>query len=108
LVQEGYIALANTTEMEPPLRKEKLAKTIVFYDGRLVQRPTPFLALVIHPLDACWLYPRRLTHSCRCTSDELGIFLVASLGVRVVIKGKPPRITSETLVGKATERNLHK
>ncbi|CAK9860392.1 unnamed protein product [Sphagnum jensenii] len=43
---EGYIVPANTTEMEPPLRKEKLAKTIVFYDGRLVQRPTPFLALV--------------------------------------------------------------
>jgi hypothetical protein len=46
LVQEAYIVPANTTEMEPPLRKEKLAKTIVFYDGRLVQRPTPFLALI--------------------------------------------------------------
>jgi len=26
------------------------------------------------PLDACGLYPRRLTHSRRCTSDELGVF----------------------------------
>ncbi len=90
LVQEGYIVPANTTEMEPPLRKEKLAKTIVFYDGRLVQRPTPFLALIT----LLWMPVGFILAVLRIAAGALpmswGYFLVTSLGVRVVIKGKPP------------------
>ncbi len=92
LLQEGYVVVptSGNSTVPKPLRREKFAKTIVFHDGRLVQRPTPFLALVI----LLWMPVGFFLAVLRIAA---GVFpmrwartLVTILGVRLVIKGRVP------------------
>lgn len=45
LCKEGYVVPAK--QEVKPITVDKLPKPIVFHDGRLVQKPTPFMALVL-------------------------------------------------------------
>ncbi|GJN23403.1 hypothetical protein PR202_gb11050 [Eleusine coracana subsp. coracana] len=89
LCKEGYVVPA--APRRKPVPREDLPRPVVFHDGRLVQKPSPALAL----LTALWipigfvlaclriaagaLLPMRVVyHAFRC------------LGVRVTVKGTPP------------------
>lgn len=70
---------------------EKLPKPVVFHDGRLVQKPNFFLAL----LTILWI-PLGLVLAClRIAAGsllpmQLVYYAFWSLGVRVIVKGTPP------------------
>ncbi|CAK9222987.1 unnamed protein product [Sphagnum troendelagicum] len=83
VIQEGYIVPTNTN-VEPTTRGN-LPKRLVFYDGRLVQRPTPFLALIM----LLWM---PMGFVLAVMSIAAGVFPMAwrYFLVRVVTKGKPP------------------
>eukprot|EP01018_Ginkgo_biloba_P013183 Gb_32454 [translate_table: standard] len=89
LCKEGYIVPANPSV--EPVSKNKLPKPIVFHDGRLVQRPTPIIALLI----LLWI---PVGFVLACLRIAAGALLPMSvvyhafwcLGVKVVIKGTPP------------------
>lgn len=89
ILQESYIVRAK--EGVNPLSHDKLPKPIVFHDGRLVQKPTPLLALVT----ILWIPIGFLLACLRIAAGALlpmPILYYAfwALGVRVNIKGTPP------------------
>lgn len=84
--------------MVPPASKElkpvtvdKLPKPIIFHDGRLVQKPTPLMALLI----LLWIPVGFLLAILRVAAGSLLPMPVVyyafwALGVRVTVKGTPP------------------
>lgn len=89
ICKEGYI-VPPKPEVKA-VTNDKLPKPIIFHDGRLVQKPTPLMALLIilwipvgFPL-ACLriaagsLLPMRMVY-----------YAFWALGVRVTVKGNPP------------------
>lgn len=74
-----------------PVSHDKLPKPIVFHDGRLVQKPTPFMAL----LTILWIPVGFLLACLRIAAGTLlpmplVYYAFWALGVRVYIKGTPP------------------
>ncbi|XP_044480217.1 glycerol-3-phosphate acyltransferase RAM2-like [Mangifera indica] len=70
---------------------DKLPKPIVFHDGRLVQKPTPLMAL----LTILWIPVGFLLACLRISAGallpmQLVYYAFWALGVRVYIKGTPP------------------
>ncbi|XXG64018.1 hypothetical protein AAC387_Pa05g2082 [Persea americana] len=70
---------------------DKLPKPIVFHDGRLVQKPTPLLAL----LTILWIPVGFILACLRIAAGallpmQLVYYAFWALGVRVTIKGTPP------------------
>ncbi|XP_068641954.1 glycerol-3-phosphate acyltransferase RAM2-like [Aristolochia californica] len=89
LCQESYLVPSNT-EVEAVTR-DKLPKPVVFHDGRLVQKPTPFLALII----ILWMPVGFLLACLRIAAGALlpmplVYYAFWALGVRVTVKGTPP------------------
>ncbi|XP_077210131.1 glycerol-3-phosphate acyltransferase RAM2-like [Tasmannia lanceolata] len=89
LCKEGYMVPAKP-EVKAVTR-EKLPKTIVFHDGRLVQKPTPLMALII----ILWFPIGFLLACVRIAAGALlpmplVYYAFWSLGVRVTIHGTPP------------------
>ncbi|PRQ23671.1 putative transferase [Rosa chinensis] len=92
-----FMALCKEGYMVPPNPKveavtgDKLPKPIVFHDGRLVQKPTPLMAL----LTILWL---PIGFFLACLRIAVGFLLPMpvvyyafwALGVRVTVKGSPP------------------
>lgn len=73
------------------VRREQLPKPIVFHDGRLVQKPTPLLAL----LTVLWIPVGFLLACLRIAAGALlpmplVYYAFWALGVRVIVKGTPP------------------
>ena len=73
------------------VKREDLPKPIVFHDGRLVQKPTPLLAL----LTILWIPVGFLLACLRMAAGALlpmkyVYYAFWALGVRVIIKGTPP------------------
>ncbi|KAK7279081.1 hypothetical protein RJT34_24125 [Clitoria ternatea] len=89
LCKEGYI-VAQNPEVKA-VTSEKLPKPIIFHDGRLVQKPTPLMALLI----ILWI---PIGFPLACLRIAAGSLLPMSmvyhafwaLGVRVKVKGTPP------------------
>lgn len=89
ILQESYVV--QPKEGVNPLTHDKLPKPIVFHDGRLVQKPTPLLAL----LTILWI---PIGFFLACLRIAAGALLPMpilyytfwALGVRVNIKGIPP------------------
>lgn len=87
--QEGYMV-----EPEPEVRAvttDKLPKPIIFHDGRLVQKPTPLMAL----LTILWIPIGFLLACLRVAAGALlpmplVYYAFWLLGVRVTVKGTPP------------------
>ena len=88
-MQEAFIVLPQP-EVKP-VTMDKLPKPIIFHDGRLVQKPTPLVAL----LTILWIPTGFLLACLRITAGALlpmplVYYAVMALGVRVTIKGTPP------------------
>jgi glycerol-3-phosphate acyltransferase len=89
MCKEGYVVPPNPTVK--PVARENLPKPIIFHDGRLVQKPTPLLAL----LTILWI---PIGFPLACLRIAAGSLLPMSLvyyafwalGVRVIVKGTPP------------------
>lgn len=87
--QEGYMV-----EPEPEVKAvttDKLPKPIIFHDGRLVQKPTPLMAL----LTILWIPIGFLLACLRVAAGALlpmplVYYAFWLLGVRVTVKGTPP------------------
>ncbi|KAE8721222.1 putative glycerol-3-phosphate acyltransferase 8 [Hibiscus syriacus] len=89
LCKEAYVVPAEP-EVKP-VNLDKLPKPIVFHDGRLVQKPTPFMALLI----ILWIPVGFLLACLRIAAGSLlpmplVYYAFWALGVRVYIKGNPP------------------
>ena len=74
-----------------PVTMDKLPKPIIFHDGRLVQKPTPLIAL----LTILWIPIGFLLACLRIAAGvllpmPLVYYALMALGVRVTIKGTPP------------------
>ncbi|KAK1259604.1 Glycerol-3-phosphate 2-O-acyltransferase 6 [Acorus gramineus] len=89
LCKESYV-VPESPSVEV-VSHDKLPKPIIFHDGRLVQKPTPLLAL----LTICWIPIGFLLACLRIAAGSLlpmhfvyHAFL--ALGVRVIINGTPP------------------
>ncbi|TKV98016.1 hypothetical protein SEVIR_9G532600v4 [Setaria viridis] len=88
ICKEAYLVPRTPVEA---VRADELPKRIVFHDGRLVQRPTPLVAL----LTLLWLPVGLLLSLVRVAAGALlpmRWLHVAfhALGVRVVVRGSPP------------------
>ncbi|XP_050210142.1 glycerol-3-phosphate acyltransferase RAM2-like isoform X2 [Mercurialis annua] len=89
LCKESYLVSPN-----PKVRAvttEKLPKPIVFHDGRLVQKPTPLMALLI----ILWIPIGFILGCLRIAAGSLlpmpiVYYAFLALGVRVTVKGTPP------------------
>ncbi|XP_068345373.1 glycerol-3-phosphate acyltransferase RAM2-like [Pyrus communis] len=89
LCKESYVVPA-TPEVEA-VSHDKLPKPIVFHDGRLAQKPSPLMALLI----VLWIPVGFLLACLRVAAGSLLPMHVVyyafwALGVRVYIKGTPP------------------
>ncbi|KAM0958198.1 hypothetical protein ACFX13_023939 [Malus domestica] len=89
LCKESYVVPA-TPEVEA-VSHDKLPKPIVFHDGRLAQKPSPLMALLI----ILWIPVGFLLACLRVAAGSLLPMHVVyyafwALGVRVYIKGTPP------------------
>ncbi|XP_068334690.1 glycerol-3-phosphate acyltransferase RAM2-like [Pyrus communis] len=89
LCKESYVVPA-TPEVEA-VSLDKLPKPIVFHDGRLVQKPSPLLALLI----ILWIpvgFPLACLRIAAGSLLPMPVVYYAfwALGVRVYIKGTPP------------------
>lgn len=87
--KESYIVLPSP-EVEP-LSQDKLPKPIIFHDGRLVQKPTPLMALLV----VFWIPVGFVLACVRIAAGallpmQLVYYAFWALGVRVYIKGQPP------------------
>ncbi|CAI9263147.1 unnamed protein product [Lactuca saligna] len=90
LCKEGYIVPQATEEVKA-VTVDKLPKPVVFHDGRLVQKPTPFKALII----ILWIPVGFFLACLRIAAGALlpmplVYYAFWALGVRVTIKGTPP------------------
>ncbi|KAJ1298636.1 hypothetical protein BS78_01G469100 [Paspalum vaginatum] len=88
ICKEAYLVPRAPVEA---VRADKLPKRIVFHDGRLVQRPTPLVAL----LTLLWFPIGLLLSVMRVATGVLlpmpWLYLAFhALGVRVVVRGAPP------------------
>ncbi|KAL8043989.1 hypothetical protein ABFX02_08G018700 [Erythranthe guttata] len=89
LCKESYM-VPRKPEIRP-VSTDKLLKPIVFHDGRLVQKPTPVMALLI----ILWI-PIGFVLAClRIMAGSLlpmsiVYYAFRALGVRVTVKGGPP------------------
>ncbi|CAJ1968007.1 unnamed protein product [Sphenostylis stenocarpa] len=90
LCREGFIVPPKSDVKS--VSTEKLPKPIIFHDGRLVQKPTPLIAL----LTILWI-PIGFPLAClRIAAGSLlpmhmVYYAFWALGVRVLIKGTPPQ-----------------
>ncbi|KAI3459495.1 hypothetical protein Pfo_016158 [Paulownia fortunei] len=75
-----------------PVRKEELPKPVIFHDGRLVQKPTPLLALLIVLWFPIGILLSILRVFCGSLSPiSITYHVMKLLGGPTTIKGTPPR-----------------
>ncbi|KAK4479731.1 hypothetical protein RD792_015263 [Penstemon davidsonii] len=89
LCKEGYIVPPKPEVKAVTI--DKLPKPIIFHDGRLVQKPSPFMAL----LTILWIPVGFLLACLRIAAGSLlpmplVYYAFWALGVRVTVKGTPP------------------
>ncbi|KAG8481203.1 hypothetical protein CXB51_025956 [Gossypium anomalum] len=89
ILQEGYLVPPNPETKAVAI--EKLPKPVIFHDGRLVQKPTPLMALLI----ILWTpigFPLACLRIAAGSLLPMSIVYYAfwALGVRVTVKGTPP------------------
>ncbi|GAA0144468.1 scaffold/adaptor protein [Lithospermum erythrorhizon] len=90
LCQESYIVPPAKPEVKA-VTNDKLPKPLIFHDGRLVQKPTPFIAL----LTILWIPIGFILACMRIAAGSLlpmplAYYAFWALGVRVKVKCTPP------------------
>ncbi|EFJ24086.1 hypothetical protein SELMODRAFT_80614 [Selaginella moellendorffii] len=102
--KEAYIVPSQPADAVPA---HKLARKIIFHDGRLVQRPTPFVALVTFLwLPAGFLLAFfRILVALPCPVEYVPL-LYKVIGVRLIVKGKVPPPSKNGILFVCTHRTL--
>ncbi|KAK6922086.1 Phospholipid/glycerol acyltransferase [Dillenia turbinata] len=89
LCKEGY--MVPHEQGVKPVTSDKLPKPIIFHDGRLVQKPTPLMALLTilwYPIGFVLAWLRIAAGA--LLPMPIVYYAFWALGVRVTIKGTPP------------------
>ncbi|XP_057787712.1 glycerol-3-phosphate acyltransferase RAM2-like [Salvia miltiorrhiza] len=97
LCKESYL-VSRSHEPVQPVSPDKLLKPVVFHDGRLVQKPSPVMALLI----ILWFPIGFILAVLRIAAGSLLPMPVVyyafwALGVRVAVKGTPPPRAQKSL-----------